>query len=136
MFSTTITEDEVVDEDSEGDAAKTKKKKGKKKGGKEVQPKQQDGEPKQQDGDGSKKYQDMLATCINVTNKSLKKASINMGLTTKNKLSKATVQEVQKLTKKGEELRKDLSSAASTSKIDKKKSEGVVEKDWAVPREI
>ena len=57
---------------------------------------------------------------INLINKALKKASLQMGETKKSKLSKPATDQMMKHITQGENLRKELSSLASKSTVDKK----------------
>ena len=69
--------------------------------------------------DDKKTNNEMLAAMITLSNKFLKKATLSMGETKKNALSKPARSQMLTHIKVGETLRTDLSKLATQSQIDK-----------------
>ena len=66
-----------------------------------------------------KKYPEVLAQCLNIVNKSLKKASLSLGMAHMGRLSRPAIDELKAVHRGGESLRKELSSLAMKKNLEK-----------------
>ena len=87
--------------------------------------KKTEGAPTDSKGEG---YPEVLAQCLNLVNKQLKKASLTLGVAFKGKLSRPAIDELKVVHKGGESLRKALSALAMKKNLDKNEVKGVARK--------
>ena len=83
--------------------------------------KKTEGAPTDSKGEG---HPEVLAHCLNLVNKQLKKASLTLGVAFKGKLSRPAIDELKVVLKGGESLRKALSTLAMKKNLEKKRGEG------------
>ena len=81
--------------------------------------KKTEGAPTDSKGEG---YPEVLAQCLNLVNKQLKKASLTLGVAFKGKLSRPAIDELKVVHKGGESLRKALSALAMKKNLEKTRS--------------
>ena len=72
-----------------------------------------------------KKYPEVVAKCLNLVNKSLKKASLTLGIAQKGRTSRPAIEELKAVQRGGESLRKELSSLAMKQNLEKTEVKGM-----------